>query len=134
MLQPTPLVVTVVVIGPLRKTFLHLQSVSRLAVFGLQIHDRMAGEFLPFADVSKAMNVVSARSGQLVFDPPNFLEHQIASTGPLEALVLHTFRRLIGRFARGWPDSFSRLRVSSNNLSKSWPYCAERVSFARHIS
>ena len=46
---------------------------SRFAAFGLEIHDRMAGKFLPFAGVGKeAVHVVSVRGRERVFDAPDF--------------------------------------------------------------
>ena len=75
---------------------------SRLAALGLKVRDRMAGKFLPFAGVSKeAMNVVSACGGQFILDAPDFLEHQVGAGRSVEGQLLHTFRRLMGRFARG---------------------------------
>ena len=41
---------------------------SRLAAFGLQVHDRMAGKFLAFASFGeKAVNVVSVGRRERVF-------------------------------------------------------------------
>ena len=55
-------------------------NASRLAAFGLQVHDWMAGMFLAFARLGEqAVNSVSARGGQFVFDAPDFLVHQVAS-------------------------------------------------------
>jgi hypothetical protein len=40
----------------------------------------MAGEFLPLAGVGeKAIHVVSVRGRELVFDAPNFLQHQVGA-------------------------------------------------------
>ena len=51
----------------------------RLAAFALKIHNRMAGKFLPFARIGeKAINVVSTRGGQFVFDAPDFAQDKIA--------------------------------------------------------
>src|SRR5437867_292478 len=42
----------------------------------------------------------------------DFLKHQVA-----RGFLLHTLRGLACRLTRGWPDFFSRLRKSANNLS-----------------
>ena len=53
---------------------------SRLGAFALEIYDRVAANFLAFPGLGKeAMYVVSTRGGQLIFDAPDFLKHQIAS-------------------------------------------------------
>ena len=70
---------------------------SRLAAFGLQVHDRMAGKFLPFAGVGeKAVNAVTARGGERIFGTPHFLQHQVAVGRLVAKQLLHTLRRFGG--------------------------------------
>ena len=48
--------------------------------FALEVYDGVSGKLLAFPGIGKeAMHVVSTRGGQLIFDAPDFLKHQIAS-------------------------------------------------------
>ena len=48
--------------------------------FALEVYDGVSGKLLALPGIGKqAMHVVSTRGGQLIFDAPDFLKHQIAS-------------------------------------------------------
>jgi fructose-1,6-bisphosphatase/sedoheptulose 1,7-bisphosphatase-like protein len=56
-----------------------VRTLSRLAAFGLKVHDRVAGTLLAFATlVKKAIHVVALGSREGVFDAPDLLEHYVA--------------------------------------------------------
>ena len=62
---------------------------------GLEIHHGMAGMFLPFACFGEeAMDVMSSRRRQLVFDAPHFLQQQVSAlTGFHSGCPCATFAR-----------------------------------------
>jgi len=81
-------------------------AAGRLSGFPIfEVCHRMTGTLLPLAGFSeKTMNVVPPRYGQLFFDAPDFLEHQIAPTlGDGFILVVdHIIRLRVLRACR-WP-------------------------------